>query len=195
MIRMLGVLCGAAIAIALLTWLVGVPQFSRERSAQPDPITLVELPAPVRQTDEPVAAASSAQTDAGESANTATKTAPPPSAEIAEIAADAEAMRTQQAIPAQPAVPAEGMADVQTESMQPPAEAFRWFAFWSPFRSEIAANGFVERLQSVTGIDYRVVKLKPGVYEVAFAYSEDDEIDLNLAAISAATGLKLAGTQ
>ena len=65
----------------------------------------------------------------------------------------------------------------------------RWYAFWSPFRSEIAANGFVDRLQRVTGLDYRVVKLKPGVYEVAFAYKDDREIMANLSQISAATGL------
>ena len=44
-----------------------------------------------------------------------------------------------------------------------------WYAFWSPFRSELAANGFVSKLQESTGIDYRVVKVKTGVYEVAFA--------------------------
>ena len=69
----------------------------------------------------------------------------------------------------------------------------QWYAFWSPFRSEIAATGFVAQLQRVTGIDYRVVKVEPGVYEVAFAYSEDDEITNNLSQISAATGLELPG--
>ena len=37
----------------------------------------------------------------------------------------------------------------------PPPEP-HWYSFWNPFRSEIAANGFVSRLESVTGIDYRV---------------------------------------
>lgn len=68
-----------------------------------------------------------------------------------------------------------------------------WYAFWSPFRSEIAANGFVARLQQTTGMDYRVVKLKPGVYEVAFAYTDQDEIEQKLARISAATGLDMSG--
>jgi hypothetical protein len=66
-----------------------------------------------------------------------------------------------------------------------------WYAFWSPFRSELAANGFVSQLQRSTGIDYRVVQLKPGVYEVAFAYEADADIASRLAAISAATGLDL----
>jgi hypothetical protein len=67
----------------------------------------------------------------------------------------------------------------------------QWYAFWSPFRSEIAASGFVDQLQRVTGLDYRVVKIKPGVYEVAFAYIDDAEITDNLTQITAATGLQL----
>ena len=51
--------------------------------------------------------------------------------------------------------------------------------------------GFVEQLQKVTGLDYRVVKIKTGVYEVAFAYSDDNEITDNLSQITAATGLQL----
>ena len=42
----------------------------------------------------------------------------------------------------------------------------RWHAFWNPFRSQIAANGFVTQLESVTGLDYQVVRVKPGVYQV-----------------------------
>jgi hypothetical protein len=49
----------------------------------------------------------------------------------------------------------------------------------------------VDQLQRVTGLDYRVVKIKPGVYEVAFAYADDDEITVNLSQITAATGLQL----
>jgi len=75
----------------------------------------------------------------------------------------------------------------------PAPSAEHWYAFWSPFRSELAANGFVSQLQRSTGIDYRVVQLKPGVYEVAFAYEADTDIASRLAAISAATGLDLPG--
>lgn len=66
-----------------------------------------------------------------------------------------------------------------------------WYSFWNPFRSEIAARGFVSQLERVTGIDYRVVKVKTGVYEVAFAYTDDSERDDKLSRISAATGLDL----
>ena len=67
----------------------------------------------------------------------------------------------------------------------------RWYSFWNPFRSEIAAKGFVSQLEEVTGLDYRIVKVKAGVYEVAFAYIDDTERTNKLEQISAATGLDL----
>lgn len=67
-----------------------------------------------------------------------------------------------------------------------------WQSFWNPFRSEIAAQGFVRRLENVTGLDYRVVKVKNGVYEVAFSYNDDDERSSKLTQIAAATGLDLS---
>jgi hypothetical protein len=70
----------------------------------------------------------------------------------------------------------------------------QWYSFWNPFRSEVAADGFVGQLERVTGIDYRVVKIKPGVYEVAFAYDDDAERHAKLSQISAATGLDLPGS-
>ena len=73
-------------------------------------------------------------------------------------------------------------------------DSVQWYAFWSPFRSEIAANGFVEQLQRVTGLDYRVVKIKPGVYEVAFGYcGRRTTFPLNLSQISAADRPRHAG--
>jgi len=86
----------------------------------------------------------------------------------------------------------EAPAEVVAEALPTaPEETLHWYAFWSPFRSEVAANGFVDQLQRVTGLDYRVVKVKPGVYEVAFAYEDDQEITARLSQISAATGLQL----
>ena len=69
-----------------------------------------------------------------------------------------------------------------------------WYAFWNPFRSEIAARGFVAQLEKVTGLDYRIVKVKAGVYQVAFAYADDQERQVRLSQIQAATGLDLSGT-
>ena len=72
-----------------------------------------------------------------------------------------------------------------------PLTEMQWYSFWNPFRSELAASGFVSRLEKVTGLDYRVVKVKTGVYEVAFAYGDDVERHAKLSQISAATGLDL----
>ena len=72
-----------------------------------------------------------------------------------------------------------------------PLTEMQWYSFWNPFRSELAASGFVSRLEKVTGLDYRVVKVKSGVYEVAFAYGDDVERHAKLSQISAATGLDL----
>ena len=188
MIRILGVISGAAISIAALTWFVGVPQFTSERTQGNAPVGMppvvsgevippappVEMPADAQANTEASALPTVANADpAPDTPPAATSTAQPDLTALAE----AEAAE----------VPEFLAADAISEP--------NWFAFWSPFRSEIAANGFVGELQRVTGLDYRVVKVKPGVYEVAFAYSDNDEIDSNLSTISAATGLNLPGGQ
>lgn len=65
-----------------------------------------------------------------------------------------------------------------------------WHEFWNPFRSEIAARGFVTQLEKVTGLDYRITKLEAGVYQVGFAYMDDNERLAKISQISAATGLE-----
>lgn len=98
--------------------------------------------------------------------------------------------------------PGQGLAEPEPVDVSPgspgrglpasePIGTLQWYAFWSPFRSEIAATGFITQLQRVTGLDYRVVKIKPGVYEVAFAYSDDDELTASLSQISRAAGLDM----
>ena len=86
----------------------------------------------------------------------------------------------------------EAVVEPAPEPEPAPIADENWYAFWSPFRSELAANGFVSKLQESTGIDYRVVKIKAGLYEVAFAYSDDKDIEDKLARISAATGLDMS---
>lgn len=73
------------------------------------------------------------------------------------------------------------------------AQEMHWQSFWDPFHSKIAADGFVAQLEKVTGLDYRVMKLQRGTYEVAFAYANDGDRQARLSQISAATGLELAG--
>ena len=167
MMRFLGVLVGSTLAVAALVVFVGIPEFTTESSIEEDSVITLPMranaPAP-----EPEAEPQEAPAVAG-------------------IDAPAEPPAPQETVTEEPEA-----APVPAES--PPTQvvaAPQWYAFWSPFRSEIAANGFVDQLQRVTGLDYRVVKVKPGVYEVAFAYEDDGEITANLSQISAATGLQL----
>jgi hypothetical protein len=104
----------------------------------------------------------------------------------------------------QPPVPPDGTNEPSDEHMVseapvPAAEPApvtavqpEWHDIWAPFRTEIAAQGFVRRLESVTGLDFRVTKLQSGTHQVAFAYHDDAERDAGLAQIAAATGLDLS---
>ena len=165
MIQFLGAIAGSALAIAALLLLVGVPQFKAESSDISHDV--VRLPLRVAPVEE-----LAAKTLAG----------------VEDVAV----------------VALEALQDLvtDTEIVKPFAELAallpytqQWYAFWSPFRSEIAAAGFITQLQRVTGLDYRVVKIKPGSYEVACSYAEDGDIPINLSQISAATGLDMAEGQ
>jgi hypothetical protein len=198
MIRLLGAITGSALALATLLVLVGVPQFKAKPTGavEVDVMTLPLPTAPVEPEPAVIVDAAPATMD----------TVPPPTAEpvaepavepglVAVEATDPAPMGTETtttAMLAEPWPPV-GTLDETLESASAAAELpeTQWYAFWSPFRSELAASGFVSRLQSVTGLDYRVVKVKPGAYEVAFAYTQDTDITVNLSQISAATGLDL----
>lgn len=160
--RLLGVLVGSALAVAALVVFVGIPEFTTESNvAEPTVITL-----PMRM-EAPASSPAPAQPQEERH-------------EEVQVASDAPAETAADEVP-----------DMAEAPPAAPAETLHWYAFWSPFRSEVAANGFVDQLQRVTGLDYRVVKVKPGVYEVAFAYEDDQEITARLSQISAATGLQL----
>lgn len=164
MIRTIGILCGSAVAIAFLIVALGIPEFL---PAEPVAIEAAMPVAPLTHPEPPAADTVAPVTPV---AATAVETVAEPVAEAAtETFAETLA----------------GAAEVS----EPRAE--NWFAFWSPFRSEIAANGFITQLQRETGMDYRVVKVKPGVYEVAFSYDGEDDIETHLATISRATGLEM----
>ena len=198
MIRLLGVLVGSALAVAALVVFVGIPQFTTEANvAQKPVITLPIRPeaVPAEPPAQPVARAD----DRGDGDRAADTSDAEPAGE--ESVATASASPPGE--PPQATRPDEASAAITQAAADPNVESpfavhgpepMHWYSFWSPFRSEIAAQGFVEQLQSVTGLDYRVVKVRTGTYEVAFAYGDDDEITANLSQISAATGLDLQGT-
>ena len=113
--------------------------------------------------------------------------APQPESDIEAPGPEPESMPAPAVVEAPPEAPPEPPPITAAA----PEDTTRWFSFWSPFRSRIAADGFVRRLESVTGFDYRVVKVDAGVYEVAVAYTDDSERSQKLSTIAAATGLEL----
>jgi hypothetical protein len=173
MIRLMGILTGSLIALAIMVFVIGIPELS-QRPAQPfpdtAPVIASDLVAAAPLTDDP------RQTAATNAVEKITAQAP-----VEPLAPAHESV-----LPA----PIEPFAAAGEPA---PENEDNWFAFWSPFRSELAAAGFIGELQRTTGLDYRVVKLKPGVYEVAFAYSDESDIQGKLSRISAATGLDLGG--
>ena len=181
MIRLIGILTGSALAVAAIVITLGLPELTATN----------DLPVQV-----PPVVASAAPTAVVAVPNFVPQPEATPNTDV-NIAASSEA-----ALPAATvtedvtAIVAETVAEIAADPvvmtpMVSPSQ--NWFAFWSPFRSEIAADGFISELQRTTGLDYRVVKLKPGVYEVAFAYSDPLDRDSKLDRIAAATGLDMSG--
>jgi hypothetical protein len=171
MLRLIGILTGAAIAIAVLIVVLGLPVFAPP-AEEPVPAA-VELPT-MAAMPEPEVPQESVIEPVPEPAPLP---GPEPESEPAAVEIETDAQT---------------LVDDIFAAREPVEE--NWYSFWSPFRSEIAANGFVAKLQEKTGIDYRVVKVKTGVYEVAFAYTDDTDIAAKLDRITMATGLDVSGS-
>ena len=168
MLKLIGILIGSALAVASLIVALGIPDFSASEPEQPVADSVPDrMPEPM---DEPMPVGPS-------------ESEPEPEPELIEAPEPAAAVA--------PEPDTEALIE---QIFNPGPELVveeNWYAFWSPFRSEIAANGFISKLQETTGIDYRVVRVKTGVYEVAFAYVDDADIQDKLARISTATGLNM----
>jgi hypothetical protein len=102
---------------------------------------------------------------------------------------------TQSAVEASAPVPAP-QPDVQTTTA---AGAFDGqdhdqpgtYLFWSPFRSEWAAQGFARRLTSATQVPVEVIAAAPGAYRVAFSYQDELQRQAWIDRIQTITGLQL----
>jgi len=174
MFRLLGFLIGSATAIIIILLVLGIPEFN--------------LTDPVNDQQRFDAAVEKLREKQQEIADVA-KTM------IDEVAAVDDGQDniepvTEKALPESSAQP---LPDTPDFADYYPAiqDELQWYSFWNPFRSEIAARGFVTQLEKVTGLDYRVVKVRTGIYEVAFAFGSDVERRTKLSQISAATGLDL----
>ena len=190
MIRIIGFFLGAATSIGVILLITGLPEFHLQDPAinqQRYDAAVEKLMARKREAAQALA-------------DNVRETAESLGDNFA--SADSEVLdRTKTTEPAAPQVQADEGDDIAPIAMSfrfaPPVDDaqtladMQWYSFWNPFRSKIAASGFVSRLEKVTGLDYRIVKVKTGVYEVAFAYNDDDERRSKLSQISAATGLDL----
>ncbi len=199
MIRILGFLVGSAVSLGMMLLLLGVPDINLSRPliedtelesvAQIVEAVTADLEAVALETFEEVA-------ELVDDLPTADSTDEPPaeeqaasSSEDADLPSEELTPGVSQNISQIASFPSEpGTATVIDDS---PGNDLRWHSFWNPFRSAIAANGFVSQLEKVTGLDYRVVKIKTGVYEVTFAYENDTERRTKLTQIASATGLDL----
>ena len=180
MLRLIGILTGSALAVAFLIIALGLPRISPPAESLEAADENTETAAavaiqPVEPEPLPAEPAAPVEEPVDESPET--------------LLTDAETEALIEEIFSPQPAPVAAEAPVPDTTVVDE----NWYAFWSPFRSEIAANGFVEKLQETTGIDYRVVKVKTGVYEVAFAYTDDADIQDKLARISNATGLDMTG--
>lgn len=189
MYRLLGFCLGSAASVSALMFLIGWPDFhlsGDETNADRYDMAVQKLKAKQKATE----------TADAESPNSTPVDTVPAAAAI-EDTATLQAQDPTAPVDANPVlpepVPEPPPADPLTVDNGIPDDVSEetWHTIWTPFRSRIAADGFVSRLESVTGLDYRVLQVKTGVYEVAFAYADQAELDTNLARISAATGLDL----
>ena len=199
MIRIFGFLIGSAASIGMMLLLLGVPDINLSRPLSDDAAS-----ESVAQTVEAVTADLEAVaiemfeevSELVDDLPTTDLTAEPPAAEqVASNNEDSdfpseELISDISQITSFPPEPGSTTATASAID-EAPENDLRWHSFWNPFRSEIAANGFVGQLEKVTGLDYRVVKIKTGVYEVTFAYENDTERRTKLSQIASATGLDL----
>ncbi|MDX1498703.1 MAG: hypothetical protein R3176_02320 [Woeseiaceae bacterium] len=181
MMRLAGLLAGSVLGAAILASVAGIP-----RLAGPDAAvdTADTLPSAAPAAPAPGAADRIAPPPAEPLAAEPVPAEPPPAEAVLPETAPVETAQPVETTPA-------SLVAAAKPASPPP---LRWHAFWSPFRSRVAANGFVAELSRVTGLDYRVVAIEPGVYEVAFGYEDEAEIDAKLATIRAATGLDMPGS-
>ena len=183
MFRLIGFLIGSLTSIIIILLIVGMPNFhlddQRDDQQRFDEAIGIlkekqrEFESVTGRLSEDVARVAETVEQELEPATAAVAATPPPETATTDLPANPEAM-----------------PDILPNE-EPGAGETLWYSFWNPFRSEIAASGFVSQLERVTGIDYRVVKVKTGVYEVAFAYQDDEERRTKLSTIAAATGLEL----
>ena len=187
MLRLIGILIGSALAIGVIIITLGLPTLTPPSSGSPSSGSVTELTGSGSVTD---------LEEAPQVIEISTSGAPVIPHTVEEAVPEPDGLETDPELLVEQIFSADPQPVLASEPEPDPEPAIEenWYAFWSPFRSELAANGFVSGLQETTGIDYRVVKIKTGVYEVAFAYTDDADVQDKLSRIAAATGLDMSGS-
>ena len=196
MIRLLGFLVGAAVSIGIFLLILGMPDINLSKDLIDDQdIETVSQVAKDLKTDLEAIAIEVVDEVTEQLAEQETKTKDqiaeddlPPSEVLAEEAETEFSPITPEEAQIAEFVPEPAAT---AELLEPTQSDLKWHVFWNPFRSRLAAEGFVGQLEKVTGLDYRVVKIKSGVYEVTFAYENDDERRDKMSLIASSTGLDL----
>jgi hypothetical protein len=164
MFRLLGFLTGSAVSVITILLIIGIPEFHFS-NPQLDKRRFDEAVEKLKEKKQEV-----------------------------EIVAEQMIEELTETGTATPLTISDVQQDVFLEAPVPPPNPDpQWHPIWNPFRSKIAADGFVKQLEKVTGLDYRVVKVDTGVYQVAFSYADDSQRQIFLSQISAATGLEFSG--
>ncbi len=191
MIRILGFLVGSAASIGMILLILGVPDINLSRPLIDD----AELESVSRTAEALTADLEAVAIEMFEEVSEFVDDLPsadPPAEQQAAGNSEDSGLPSEELTPDISQIasfpPEPGTATAIDDALE---NDLRWHSFWNPFRSEIAANGFVGQLEKVTGLDYRVVKIKTGVYEVTFAYENDTERRTKLSQIASATGLDL----
>ena len=177
MFRILGFILGSAASIAGILFVLGVPEINLP-GVEDDQARFDAALEKIREKQPAVDEVVELEPDEQESVSEFEASGAEPGQEDITAPADIESF-----------VASEVEETAEQQDIFNPQQ--HWHEFWNPFRSELAARGFVSQLEKVTGLDYRVVKVKAGVYQVGFAYKNDDERRVKLSQISAATGLDL----
>ena len=138
MLKLIGILIGSALAVAFLIIALGMPDFS---ASEPE---------------QPVAAGVAAEQIASSGSVTELVLSEPNDTELVLASSETDPELIEAPEPAAAVAPAPDTEALIEQIFNPgpePVVEENWYAFWSPFRSEIAANGFISKLQETTGID------------------------------------------
>jgi len=195
MIRLLGFVIGSAVSIGIFLLILGVPEINLSERVISEENVEAATQAVETLTEDLEAIASDASNAIDQViAELPDKIPEEAPAFVVDELTDAELNATDALTEASKQQP-DNLVSEQAELAELPAESaqddIKWHAFWNPFRSRLAAEGFVGQLEKVTGLDYRVVKIKAGVYDVTFAYENDDERREKMSLIASAAGLDL----